>query len=48
MSTIREDANAAWKLTQQRLAQAEAARKAANAAEAARKAAQQQQNGGAR
>lgn len=39
MSAIRDDANAAWALTQQRLAAAEAARKAAEAAEAARKAA---------
>ena len=35
-SPIREDANAAWALTQQRLAAAEAARQAAAAAEAAR------------
>lgn len=41
-SPVREDANAAWKLTEQRLAAAEAARQAA---EAARKAAEQQRNG---
>ena len=37
MSAIRDDANAAWALTQQRLA---AAQEAARAAEAARQAAQ--------